>query len=326
MLPVNLLTNFDNHDKMYDIIRMMYDAIDLAQTPQERYLCGRVATSLPGTVDMTEVPDVLRKIAPRNDSTKLSDRVVAEIEHLILSGELREGEKLPTEAELCRAFGVSRSVIRDAVRTLSAHGLVHVQQGQGTVIDPPDESTAANALMLYLLRSDLTIHDVLAARAAIETGICPVAATRASEDDITQLTADLAALDEALHREDWQRVQDEHLAFHLDLLRATNLPALEVMLRPLQHVVMLSSVPPYASHPAFWEASAHQAILDAIRAHDEDRTRQALREHYTVMETPAYAETQATLLRDAPMVQDILQRARRGKLFDLRTESGEGST
>jgi DNA-binding transcriptional MocR family regulator len=110
-------------------------------------------------VDMADVPDVLRKIVPRNDSTKLSDRVASEIEHLILSGELREREKLPTEAELCQAFGVSRSVIRDAVRTLSARGLVHVQHGQGTVIDPPGEGTVANALILYLLRSDLTIHD-----------------------------------------------------------------------------------------------------------------------------------------------------------------------
>jgi DNA-binding FadR family transcriptional regulator len=275
---------------------------------------------------MADVPDVLRKIAPRNDSTKLSDRVVAEIERLILSGELREGEKLPTETELCRAFSVSRSVIRDAVRTLSARGLVHVQHGQGTVINPPGESTVANALILYLLRSDLTIHDVLAARAAIETGVCPVAATRASEDDIKQLAADLAALDEALHRGDWQHVQDEHLAFHLDLLRATNFPALEVMLRPLQHVVMLSSVPPYVEHPEFWEVSAHQAILDAIRAHDEDRTRQALRDHYTIMETAAYAETRATLLRNAPMVQEILHHARGGTLFNLRAETGEGGT
>jgi len=265
--------------------------------------------------DMADVPDVLQKIAPRNDPTKLSDRVVAEIERLILSGELREGEKLPTETELCQAFGVSRSVIRDAVRTLSARGLVHVQHGQGTVIDPPGESTVANALILYLLRSDLTIHDVLAARAAIETGVCPVAAQRASEDAIKQLAADLAALDEALHRGDWQHVQDEHLAFHIDLLRATNLPALEVMLRPLQYVVLLSSVPPYADRPEFWEVSAHQAILDAIQARDEDRTRQALRDHYTIMETPAYAETQATLLRDVPIVQEVLHRARRGTLF-----------
>ena len=261
---------------------------------------------------MADVPDVLRKIVPRNDSAKLSDRVVAEIERLILSGELREGEKLPTETELCQAFGVSRSVIRDAVRTLSARGLVHVQHGQGTVIDPPGESTVANALILYLLRSDLTIHDVLTARTAIETGVCPIAATRASEDDIKQLAADLAALNEALQRGDWQRVQDEHLAFHLDLLRATNLPALEVMLMPLQHVVLLSSVPPDADQPEFWEVSAHQAILDAIQARDEDRTRQALRDHYTIMETPAYAETQATLLRDAPIVQEVLHRTRSG--------------
>jgi len=265
--------------------------------------------------DMADVPDVLQKIAPRNDPTKLSDRVVAEIERLILSDELREGEKLPTEAELCQAFGVSRSVIRDAVRTLSARGLVRVQHGQGTVIDLPSETAVADALILHLLRSNLTIHDVLAARAAIETGVCPVAAQRASENDIRQLAADLASLEEALQRGDWQHVQDEHLAFHLDLLRATNLPALEVMLRPLQHVVMLSSVPPYVDRPEFWEASAHQAILDGIRARDEDRTRQALRDHYMIMETPAYAETQATPLRDAPMVHEVLQRIRRGKLF-----------
>ena len=98
------------------------------------------------------------------------------------------------------------------------------------------------------------------------------------------------------------------------------------MLRSLQHVVMLSSVPPYVAQPTYWEVSAHQAILDAIRMHDEDGTRQALRDHYTVMETPVYAETQATLLRDAPMVQDILQRARGGKLFDHRTASIEGET
>jgi len=268
-----------------------------------------------GMTDMVDVPDVLRKIAPRNDTTKLSDQVVAEIERLILSGELREGEKLPTEAELCQAFGMSRSVIRDAVRTLSARGLVRVQHGQGTVVDPPGESTVADALILHLLRSDLTIHDVLAARAAIETGVCPIAARRASEDDIRHLAADLASLDEALRQGDWQHVQNEHLAFHLDLLRATNLPALEVMLRPLQHVVMLSSVPPYVDRPEFWEASAHQAILDGIRAHDEDRTRQALMDHYMIMETPAYAETQATSLRDAPMVHEVLQRIRRGKLF-----------
>ena len=142
-----------------------------------------------------------------------------------------------------------------------------------------------------------------------------MAAQRASENDIRQLAADLASLEEALQRGDWQHVQDEHLAFHLDLLRATNLPALEVMLRPLQHVVMLSSVPPYVDRPEFWEASAHQAILDGIRARDEDRTQQALRDHYMIMETPAYAETQATPLRDAPMVHEVLQRIRRGKLF-----------
>jgi DNA-binding FadR family transcriptional regulator len=86
------------------------------------------------------------------------------------------------------------------------------------------------------------------------------------------------------------------------------------MLRPLQHVVMLSSVPPYVDRPEFWEVSAHQAILDGIRAHDEDQTRQALRDHYMLMETPAYVETQATPLREAPMVHEVLQRIRRGKL------------
>ncbi|MBO0795966.1 MAG: FadR family transcriptional regulator, partial [Ktedonobacteraceae bacterium] len=248
---------------------------------------------------MADVPDVLSKITPRIDATKLSNRVIAEIERLILSGELRAGEKLPTEAELCQAFGVSRSVVRDAVRTLSARGLVRVQHGQGTIVDPPGESTVAEALILYLLRSDLTIGDVVEARAAIEIGICPIAAQHASEDDIQRLAADIAAFTEALENSDWQRVQDEHLAFHLDLLRATNLPALEFMLRPLQHVVTLSSIPPNRNRREFWEVSAHQKILDAIQARDVERTRQALKDHYTIMDTPAYTEMQTILLHDA---------------------------
>ena len=63
-----------------------------------------------------------------------SDKVIAVLEEQILSGDLAPGTQLPPESELCQALGVSRTVLRDAVRMLVARGLLNVKQGRGTVV------------------------------------------------------------------------------------------------------------------------------------------------------------------------------------------------
>src|SRR5258708_33888506 len=91
--------------------------------------------------------------ALREDGSKLSDRIATEIGTKIVRGELHAGERLPTETELGVLFGVSRSVIRDAIRTLSARGLVNVRQGHGMQVSQSSDVTFGEALIILLMRS-----------------------------------------------------------------------------------------------------------------------------------------------------------------------------
>ena len=76
---------------------------------------------------------------------RLSDQVTAELERRILAGELEPGGLLPAEPELGAELEVSRSVIRDAIRTLAARGLVEVRQGSGTRVSPPGAAAPASS-------------------------------------------------------------------------------------------------------------------------------------------------------------------------------------
>jgi DNA-binding FadR family transcriptional regulator len=238
--------------------------------------------------------------------SKLSDRIATQLRESILRGELPAWSKLPTESELGEMFGVSRTAIRDAMRTLSASGLVEVQHGRGTVVASPSDGPFADALVVMLLRSNLTVGDVLDARAVIDAGVGPIAATRATPDDMDRLAGDLDNLSQAAAGSDWESAQRAHDAFHLSLLSATHMPAIEIVLRPLQHLVLLTSLPP-RSEAEFWELPAHRRILDSLRLRDEQQVRQALVDHYRVMETESYAQLRRTIFRESPGVGRILE-------------------
>src|SRR5919108_3290104 len=96
------------------------------------------------------------------------EQVVRELERRILSGELRSGERLPTEGELGVELGVSRTVIRDAVRTLTTRRLVRVRHGFGMEVAPPSDLALSHALADLLMRAEVTVGDVLEARAALD--------------------------------------------------------------------------------------------------------------------------------------------------------------
>ena len=76
----------------------------------------------------------------------LSDRVVAELTQAILSGRLEPGQALPSERDLCKQFEVSRTVIREAIRSLSAKGLAHASSGRRVLITRPDIDAVSEAI------------------------------------------------------------------------------------------------------------------------------------------------------------------------------------
>jgi GntR family transcriptional repressor for pyruvate dehydrogenase complex len=225
------------------------------------------------------------------------EQVVQALERRILSGELRAGERLPTEGELGAELRVSRTVVRDAVRTLTTRGLVRVRHGFGMEVAVPSHLPIAHALADYLMRSDATVGDVLDAREALDRHLAPLAARNATEEDVARMAHDFERFAAAAAAGDAAIAQDAHLEIHLGFVRAMHLPALELMLKPMAEVILLSSVRP-SPDPARWEVESHRPLVEALRARDERALVEAVEHHFSVLRGGAYDDFRLARFRD----------------------------
>ena len=225
------------------------------------------------------------------------DQVVRELERRILSGELRAGERLPTELELGVDLGVSRTVVRDAVRTLATRGLIRVRHGFGMDVAPPSDLPVAHALADVLVRSDVTVGDVLDAREALDRQLAPLVARNATPQDVARMAADFERFAAAAGAGDAAAAQDAHLELHLAFVAAMHLPALELMLKPIAEVILLSSVRP-TPDPQRWEVESHRPLLEAVRAGDEAALVRAVEHHFAVLRGGGFDRFRATPFRE----------------------------
>ena len=233
-------------------------------------------------------------------SSSLSDQVADVLAERVLTGAWPAGHRLPSEPELVETFGVSRSVVRDAVRSLAARGLVEVRQGYGTVVRGEPEEPYADALLDLLVRSDVTLADLAKAREAVDLLLCERAAVERDVADVSRLRAaytDLCAAEEVA---DWARAERAHLRFHVVLVESVHLPGLEILLRPLQRIIVDTSLPPDLAAPESWEVASHLPILEAIEKRDPAAALAAMRHHYALFDGPDYDRMLSRRVRDIP--------------------------
>jgi len=205
-------------------------------------------------------------------------------------------------------FEVSRTVIRDALRTLTAMGLVSVDHGTGISITHPNDRSAGLAMGILLLRSGLTIGDVLYARSVLEPELCALAARYATNDDIACIARHFAAFRSAAAIGNTDEAFTQHLQFHAALYEAIRIPAVSLLLRPLVEAILLSSFPPSIDDAVLWELDAHERVLKALQARDEQRLKLSLHAHFREMETEAYTKLRQTPLCKSPAVRKLMQR------------------
>jgi GntR family transcriptional repressor for pyruvate dehydrogenase complex len=250
---------------------------------------------------LTSMPRPLRPGALR-----LSDRLADDLEAQILRGDIATGELLPSEADLCSTFGVSRTVVRDALRTLDARGLVESVPGRGTTVRAPDEEALSLAVLTRLMRSDLSLLDVVRARAAIDVNLVPLAAENADDAQIAAVREAFNEFAAGARRRRWRETHAAHTRFHIRLLDAIGVPALRVVLAPVQQIIMLGALPFAVNSNARWAAEVplHQEIVEALEARSAGDLRSSLERHYAWV--AAYPEAPATRFRNIPAVEDLV--------------------
>lgn len=213
--------------------------------------------------------ETLRNLFEPVRSVRLHDEVVDQIKRLIDSGEIRPGDRLPSERDLALRMDVSRNVLREALRALEARGLIITHHGVGRVVRPLERNvaTASHSDALEIA----TIDEVLETRELIESAAAGLASERHNDDDRTRL------LRTARLRGTWTANRD----FHLAVASATHNYMLETVIQDqLDLLFELHQRERYgAPRDAEYLLDDHLAIADAILARDSESARELMAEH-----------------------------------------------
>ncbi len=217
----------------------------------------------------------------------LADRVSQKLESLILSGTLPTGERLPSERELGDQFGVSRTVIREAVRALAAKGFLEVRTGDGTFVTEAKVSSASAALSRLLrltgTQSATGARSLYEIRRPLEIAIAGLAAERATVPQIEELRG----LVESIQKSDLPK--DDFVAadirFHLLLAESTQNHLFSALLNSVSDLMTVirelgTSVPGSRKDACHH----HKAILARIVARDAAGACRAMEAHMDASE------------------------------------------
>lgn len=153
---------------------------------------------------------------------KIPEMLVSKIKEKIFSGELRVGDKLPSERELKIQFNTSRITVREAIRTLETLGLIEVRRGAGggAFVQEINTTCFADFLSDMLSQSILDISDITEVRLMLEPQVARLSAERANEEDISQMRE---CIDNAkLHISEPKRPRSTNITFHNLVAKSTH--------------------------------------------------------------------------------------------------------
>lgn len=219
---------------------------------------------------------------------KLYEYVVEEIGLKIMVGEAMPGDTLPNEDTLCRQFGVSRGVLREATKVLTQKGLIRTQPKVGTRVQPRENWNLfdADVLLWKLKVGDKLdfLKNVTEVRRIIESEAARFAALRADEKEIDSIRACYGQLagtlaDDAAY--DYDTYLESDMAFHTAILNACRnelLAQIGYTMRRAVHAARKADVHDISAQRE--SLHFHFAMLDAIAAHDTEKAYQASRDMF----------------------------------------------
>lgn len=235
---------------------------------------------------MTDAPPLFTMIAPL-DRRPVAERVAKRMLELISSGNLKAGDKLPTENELAAALSVSRPVVREALRGLSILGVVESRQGGRCYVTDLAPARLMAPLQMVIAVDETNVDALYEARLAVEGEIVRLAAVRATPDDLAVL-ADLVTAGYSLTADPVGfRVMDHE--FHATLSRLGGNPFLERAARSLYELGMeYRRVASDTLGVVARSAVEHEAIVAALKARDPEKAAVAMRAHLTSISRTTY--------------------------------------
>jgi GntR family transcriptional regulator, transcriptional repressor for pyruvate dehydrogenase complex len=222
---------------------------------------------------------------PIKPKERLYQEIVDQIQQQILSGALKPGDQIPAERDLAERFGVSRTAVREAIKSLTEKGLIEVFVGRGTFVTNLTTDRVVESITLLLRNEQHNVESLQEARALLEVATARLAASRRSDAHVARLRAITSEMEE--EQSISPRLVDGDTEFHVEVARATGNPVLALFSQTI--VAMLRAERLYREGVEIPLAAAfadHREIVDAIEDRDEARASQAMTDHLAHVSVP----------------------------------------
>ena len=209
-------------------------------------------------------------------SSRLYAQIVQQIEESILNGTLKPGDQLPPERELAVRFGVSRTAVREAVRTLHQRGLVEAYSGRGTFVTNGTSQAIRSSLDLMMKIQPAGPAPLVEVREILEPEIAALAAIRWDETHLVMMRKAIAVMDR--ERSDGEAFIEADLDFHLALAKAAANPLILSLIDSIGELLREQRMRIfYAEGGPERGQFHHKRILEAVEQRDPERAREAMR-------------------------------------------------
>lgn len=239
-----------------------------------------------------------RRLDGDDATAKSGEQLARRIEDEIVKAGWPVGQRLGSEPELMERYGVSRSVLREAIRLLEHHQVGRTREGRGggLVVSAPESKAVTRALELYLQYRNVTLVDLLATKRAIELAAVPIVAERLDEEAVERLRA--AGVAEHAVGEAVFEITDANL--HILLAELTGNPAMRVFVEVLTRLSVQMVERDRAMSKAEHTFEDHHAIAEAVIAGDVDRASRLLTSHLDDIEANGALLDQMRVAKQAP--------------------------
>lgn len=211
---------------------------------------------------------------------RISENIVEQIRSAILGGELKIGDRLPSEKDLAKNFGVSKSSLREAYRVLEAYGLLEIRQGMagGAFVKEVDLKTIKDGLVNYFFFQNPSIREYTQVRTFIEPEIVKICAAKITDADIEELNDNICAMEKEPEGESF--LSDLDSAFHKKLVDIAGNNILSLVVESVQ-TALINVKRLLHTDEAFLQmvCQGHKDIVAALTDRDPDRASTQMLKH-----------------------------------------------
>lgn len=207
----------------------------------------------------------------------ISDIILQQMKEQILNGDWKPGEKIPSENELTKVFGVSRISVRQALQKLTAVGLIETRVGEGSFVKKLNPGITMNNLIPALYLGPDSLKEVLEFRKVMEGRVAELACSKAGPDDIENLEKIYCNMKR--DKDNLEKFSQEDYKFHITLGIITNnsiIIQLYTIIQEQLNIAFKKIVTVRGNKAGLYY---HRLILDAMKEKDCEKVKKIMDEH-----------------------------------------------